>query len=185
MAKKKKDILDSINEKEALVVLKRLVESSPAIRKKAKEIAQTLLSDVDMDSVADEVLWALESLAVEDVWDNSGSKRDGYVDTTECAWHMFEDALEPFMQQMQKCQDLSLNDQAKSYCMGLLRGIHTFETESTTEYKDWASDAPAEYFVSIYKEWKKQAKHKKDITEVHDFIQDLDPNKAKYCGCPV
>ena len=182
---KNKDILDAINEQEALTVLQRLVASSPAIRKKAKEIAQALISDVDMDEIADEVLWTLESLAVEDVWDNSGSKRDGYVGTTECAWHMFEDALEPFMQHMQKCQNLSMNDQAKSYCMGLLKGIHLFETESTTEYKDWASDAPGENFVRIYKEWKKQAKRKKDITEVDSFIQALDPDKARYCGCPV
>lgn len=181
----KKDILDTINEKEALTVLQRLVASSPGIRKKAKEIAENLLSDVDMDSIADEVLWALESLAVEDVWDNSGSKRDGYVGTTECAWQMFEDALEPFMQHMQKCQTLSMKDQAKWYCMGLLKGIHLFETESTTEYKDWASDAPADNFVSIYKEWKKQAKRKKDLSEVDKFIQDLDPDKARYCGCPV
>ncbi len=69
--------------------------------------------------------------------------------------------------------------------MGLLKGVHTFETESTIEYKDWALDAPAEYFVRIYKEWKKQAKRKKDLTEVNNFIQDLDPDKAKYCGCPV
>jgi hypothetical protein len=182
---KKKDILQSISAEEALTVLQQLVATSPAIREKAEGIALALLADVDVDGVADEVLWALESLDVEDVWDNSGSKRDGYVDTTECAWQMFEDALEPFLQQMQKFQDLSMNDQAKSYCMGLVKGIYAFETESTTEYKDWASDAPGEYFVSIYKEWKKQAKRKKDLTEVNKFIQDLDPEKAKYCGCPL
>ena len=72
-------------------------------------------------------------------------------------------------------------NQAELYCMGLLKGIHAFETESTTEYKNWAVDAPGEYFVRIYGEWKKETKRKKDITEVRDFIRDLDPKKAKYC----
>lgn len=176
-----KDILQSISADEALSVLHQLVATSPAIRKKVEEIALTLLADVDVEDVADEVLWELESLVVEDVWDQSGSTRDGYVDPGDYAWQMFEDVLAPFLEQLRKCQKLSMNDQAKLYCMGILEGIHRFETDSTTEYKDWAVDAPGEYFVRIYNEWKKEAKRKKDITEVKSFIRDLDPEKAKYC----
>lgn len=177
----KKDVLKSISVEEASTVLHQLVATSPAIRKKAEEIALTLLADVDVEDVADEVLWELESLVVEDVWDQSGSTRDGYVDPGDYAWQMFEDVLAPFLEQLRKCQKLSMNDQAKLYCMGILEGIHRFETDSTTEYKDWAVDAPGEYFVRIYNEWKKEAKRKKDITEVKSFIRDLNPEKAKYC----
>lgn len=177
----KKDILKSISAEEASIVLQQLVATSPAIRKKAEGIALRLLVDVDVDSVAAEVLLELDSLIVEDVWDHSGSTRDGYVDPGECAWQMFEDALEPFLEQLQKCSTLSLHDQAKLYCMGILEGIHRFESESESEYKDWAVDAPGEYFVRIYNEWKKEAKNKKDVSEVRKFIQDLAPGREKYC----
>ena len=162
-------------------MLHQLVATSPAIRKKAEEIASTLLVDVDLEEVAQEVLLELDSLVVEDVWDNSGSTRDGYVDPGDCAWQMFEDALEPFLQQLQKCQNLSMNDQAKLYCMGILEGIHRFETESESEYKDWAVDAPGEYFVRIYDIWKKEVKNKKEVAEVRKFIKDLAPGREKYC----
>ena len=177
----KKDILQSISAAEASSVLLQLVATSPAIRKKAEEIAFTLLADVDVDSITAEVLLELDSLIVEDVWDNSGSTRDGYVDPGDCAWQMFEDALEPFLEQLRKCQNLSMNDQAKLYCMGILKGIHRFETESESEFKGWAEDAPGEFFVRIYDEWKKDAKNKKEVTEVRKFIKDLAPGRVNYC----
>jgi len=61
----KKNILQSISAEEALTVLQQLVATSSVIRKKAEGIALALLADIDVDGVADEVLWALESLAVE------------------------------------------------------------------------------------------------------------------------
>ena len=178
---KKNDILQSISAEEARTVLRQLAATSPAIRKKAEEMALTLLVDVDAEEVAEEVLLELDSLKVEDVWDNSGSMRDGYVDTGDCAWEMFAEALQPFRQEMQKCQNLSLNAQAKWYCMGILEGIHRFETESESEFKGWAEDAPGEFFVRIYDEWKKDAKNKKEVTEVRKFIKDLAPAREKYC----
>ena len=177
----KKDVLQSISAEEAASVLHQLVATSSAIRKKAEEIALTLLVDVDAEEVAEDVYLELDSLRVEDVWDNSGAKRDGYVDTGDCAWEMFAEALQPFLQEMQKCQDLSLNVQAKWHCMGILEGIHRFETESESEYKDWAVDAPGEYFVRIYDIWKKEVKNKKEVAEIRKFIKDLAPGREKYC----
>ena len=74
-----------------------------------------------------------------------------------------------------------LTAQAKSHCMGILQGIHHFETESESEYKDWAVDAPGEYFVSVYQDWRKGAKNNKDVSEVKRFVQALCPTRAKWC----
>jgi hypothetical protein len=63
---KKKDILAVIAPDEAVVVLKELVKA-PRIRKKAEEIALALVSDVDVDSVAEGVFCELDSIAVEHV----------------------------------------------------------------------------------------------------------------------
>jgi hypothetical protein len=178
---KKKDILQSISDKEASSVLQKLVATSPAIRKKAEEIALALLVDVDAEEVAEDVLMELESLRVEDIWDNSGSMRDGYVDPGDYAWEMFAEALQPFLQEMLRYQNLAMNDQAKLCCLGILEGIHRFETESESEFKDWAVDASGEYFVRIYDEWKKAVKNKKEVAEVRKFIKDLAPGREKYC----
>ena len=100
----KKDILKSISDEEALTVLHQLVATSPAIRKKAEGIALPLLAEVDVDSVAAEVLWELDSLKVEDVWGHESSTRDGYVDPGDCAWQMIEDALDLFLGQLRNCR---------------------------------------------------------------------------------
>jgi hypothetical protein len=40
----------------------------------------------------------LESLDVDDIFDKSGARRDGYVDPGDAAFQMFEEALAPFLQ---------------------------------------------------------------------------------------
>ena len=178
---KKRNILEVLAPEEAAAVLTQLAASDPEIRKKAQEIALKLVSDVDVDEVAGDVFWELDLIAVEDVWDGSGPTRDGYVDSGDLAWQLFEDALEPFVEQLGKCQKLGLTAQAKLFCMGILQGIHLFETESKSEYKDWAVDAPGEFFVSVYQDWRKGAKNKKDVSEVKRFVQRLCPTRAKFC----
>ena len=179
---KAKEILEALSPEEALFVLRKLVASDSRIRKKAEEIALELLGDVDVDAVAEEVLWELESIPVEEVWDGSGRTRDGYVDPGDCAWQLFEDAMAPFTRQLEKCQELSLTEQAKLHCMGILKGIHRFETESTSEFKSWCADAPGEFFVSVYEQWKKQATRKRDVSEVKKFIHSVCPEKARLCS---
>ncbi len=170
---RKKDILAVISPDEAVVVLNELVKD-PEIRKRAEEIAFAVVSDVDIDSVAEDAFFELDSIAVEDVWDHSGATRDGYVDPGEYAWQLFEDALEPFEQHLHKCQELSLVKQAKHQCMGILKGIWRFEKESKSEFKDWAVDAPGENMVRVFEEWKKKSNNPKDINEVKSFMDSLE-----------
>jgi hypothetical protein len=168
----KKDILAVISPDQAVVVLNELAKD-PRIRKRAEEIALAMVSDVDIDSVAEDVFYELDSIAVENVWDNSGASRDGYVDPGEYAWQLFEDALEPFEQHLHKCRELLLTKQAKHQCMGILKGIWRFERESTSEFKDWAVDAPGENMVRIFEEWKRKSNNPKDIKEVKSFMDSL------------
>jgi hypothetical protein len=180
-ATQSKNVLEKLSPEEALVVLQELTGSSLSIRKKAEEIALRLIAGVDLDEIAEDVFWALDSIAVEDVWDDSGRKRHGYVDPGDCAWQLFDDALEPFMRQLQKCQELSLHEQAKLYCLGILKGIHQFDTESTSEYKSWAVDAPGEFFSSVYERWKRGAKRKRDVVEAQKFVASLGARWARLC----
>jgi len=153
-------------------VLKELAKD-PRIRKRAEAVALAMVGDVDMDAVAEEVSWALDSIAVEDVWDNSGGTRDGYVDPGEYAWELFANALEPFEKHLRKCHGLSLAKQAKLQCMGILKGIWRFESESKSEFKDWAVDAPDGNMTRVFDEWRKMSKNLNDIAEVKSFMESL------------
>ncbi len=94
---KKKQILDDIRAKYAYEILKKLADEDANISKRTEELALEYLIEVDPDDIAESVFYDLDSLAVEDVWDNSGGTRDGYVDPNELASEMFEEVLEPYI----------------------------------------------------------------------------------------
>ena len=167
----KGDIFDVISSDDAFDILRRLAREDQEIAKKIEQIAIEYLESVDIEDIAFEVYYALDRIEVEEVWDNSGNTRDGYVDPTEMAWQIFEEALEPFREELRKCQRLLLYAEAKKHCLGILEGIYKFEKESPSEYKDWAVDAPREYFEQILKEWKSGQNSPEDVAEVEDFIE--------------
>jgi len=109
---------------------------------------------------------------VEDVWDQSGSTRYGYIDPVDMAWEMFEGAIEPYLDELKKHQELELDEEAKKCCMGILKAIYRFEKECESEFKDWAVDAPAENFTQIFDGWKGSCKNPKHIQEMKAFIKN-------------
>jgi len=171
IGKQKKKVLDRINEHDALLILKALANEDRSIARRIEQIALEYLRDIDVESVASQVYHALEGIQVEDLWEQSGSTRYGYVEPSDRAWEMFEEALEPFTNEMNKYLDLSLDNEAKIYCMGILKGINQFDRESTSEFKDWAEDAPDELFKGVLDDWKKACKTPQHIQEMEDFIE--------------
>ena len=136
---------------------------------------------MNIDEISEDVYFELNSLDVEDVWDHSGSTRYGYIDPNEYAWELFEETLAPFIKQLKKYDNLSLRTEAKNYCMGILKGIYKFENESSSEYKDWATDAPGENFVTIFENWKKCCSNPEDLHEMEEFIRNKCSSLARYC----
>lgn len=171
MTTKKKQILDDVRAKYAYEILKKLADEDANISKRIDELALEYLIEVDPDDIAESVFYDLDCLAVEDVWDNSGGTRDGYVDPNELASEMFEEALEPYIDELKKCQKLSMDEEAKLHCMGILKGIYKFEKEATTEFQDWAVDDPHDNFKQIFEEWRKGNKDPKNLEDMDEFIE--------------
>ncbi len=175
----KSKVLESITGADALEILKVLAKRHEDIEKEIESIANELLGHVDADDVAASVQMNLEFLDVEDVWDRAGPKRDGYVDTRDAAWEMFEEALQPFRDDVDKYKQLSMLEEAESICHGLLKGIYDFDKESATEYKDWAADIPSDYFDSILDDWKKLYKGRLPLSGMKKFLHTHCPDWAE------
>ncbi len=173
--RRKPDTLDAISGTDAIQILRILAERDRELSQEIDVIARDLLAEVSMDEVADCVQAELESLAVEDVWDRSGRRRDGYVDTGDAAWSMFENALEPFRKELAKYQQLSMPKQTEAVCLGILKGIYDFRWSSQTEFKDWAVDAPAEFFWVYLEEWKKSFRQRSSTSRMNQFL-------TEHCG---
>ena len=60
--------------------------------------------------------------------------------------------------------------EAALYCRGILKGIYEFDKHSTTQYKEWAVDAPGEYFAYILDDWRELYKEKLPMVSMKDFF---------------
>ena len=166
----KNDIFDKISPNEALKILRQITKTDKNLKKKIIELAEDLFRDVDVDEICDAVFDALDGINVHELWDRAGPKTDGYTSPEDMSVEIFEEALEPFVQEMQRLLDLKMHQEAKLYCMGILKGIYQYEEDSGSEFKDWASDVPGESFGYILREWGKNG-NKKDKKEMKNFIK--------------
>ena len=171
-----KKLLEKISPNEALEILKLLAKTDKQVKKKILDLAENIIKDIEYDSISDDVFWALDSIDVHELWNNSGAMVDGYISTDEMAVEMIEKELEPFQKEVFRLMDLGLSQEAKSYCMGVLKGIYMYEHDSNSEFKDWATDIPGECFGSLLNEWKKRFKNKSDLKQIDEFLK-------KECKC--
>lgn len=123
--------------------------------------------------------YALDGIDVHELWDRSGPRTDGYTSPEDMSVEMFEEALEPFLQEMNRLFDLKMHQETKLYCMGILKGIYQYQEDSASEFKDWASDVPGEIFGYILREWGKK-NNSKAKKEMKHFINHECPAWSKW-----
>ena len=173
-------IFNKISPDEALSILKILAKSDKKLKKRIVELAEELFTDIDFDEVCEDVFWALDGIDVHELWDRAGPRTDGYTGPEEMAVEMVEEALEPFLQEMYRFLDLKMNQEAKLCCMGIARGIYEYEENSTSEFKDWATDIPAEMYSYVVNEWKKRGSTVKDRKKMREFVRNECPNWSEW-----
>jgi hypothetical protein len=159
---RKPQVLESITGTDALAILKVLAERHENLAQEIDAVAKELLSHVEIDDVAAHVQMELEFLDVEDVWARSGATRDGYVDPGEAAWEMFAEALKPVQDEVEKYEHLSMLEDA------------------ALAYKEWATDAPGEYFSMILDDWKKLFAGQPPLSDMREFLQTHCPDWAEW-----
>ena len=175
----KDDIFNKISPSEALEILKQIAKTDKKLKRRIVELAEDLFRDVDVEAVCDDVFYALDGIDVHEIWDRAGPRTDGYTSPEDMAVEMFEEALDPFLQELYRLFDLKMHQEAKLYCMGLLKGIYQYEEDSESEFKDWATDVPGETFGHVLTEWEKNSNNKAK-NEMKDFISNECPNWSEW-----
>ncbi len=166
------EIINHLSPTDALSILKTLAANDDQLARRIARIALDRLSQVDPEEVAAFVYDALNFLEVEELWDRSGSTRHGYVEPGEAADQMIDEVLEPFLAELKKYQQLGLPVQARQLCMGLLTGLHRFNDESTSQFKEWAPDAPAIFSEAVIDAWREGKPGRADRKAVRAFLEE-------------
>jgi len=164
------EIIDQLSPADAQSILKTLAASDEGLAARIAEMALAHLRQVDVEEVAAALYGELDALEVEEVWDRAGRTRHGYVEPGEAADQMIEAVLAPFLEDLAKYQKLGLRAEANRMCEGLLLGLHRFEHESTSEFKNWAPDAPIIFAEAVVDAWKSGSPHKSDVKALRAFV---------------
>jgi len=159
-ARGERSLIDALEPIEAKRLLGSLLDTRPDLVPEVAALADAKLGEVSVESVAEEVAWAIGELRVEDIWDGSGSQPDGsYVDPTEAAYAVVDNALAPFVQDLERRLGLGREDEAAGVCQGILLGLYQVKVQCRdrgNEFLDgYAPDAIEEAAGFVLESWKK------------------------------
>jgi hypothetical protein len=170
---KSQNFLDAMEPAEALEILKSLSKSDSNIKNQINELFVDQIEEVDRESIAADLLSDLDFIDIEDVWDTSGVARNGCTDPVDAAWEVMEEAVEPYIKEMERYHSLKMFSEEMHYCMGLISALHEFENESDSEFKDQAPDAPLSIAEDILSKWKKSCKDPELLQTMENFVEKL------------
>ncbi len=137
-------LLERLKPGEAATVLRRLLEAHPDLSTEAEGIARSLLHQVDYQEVAAEIEDEIRALDYEDLNARAGNHEWGYVEPSEAAWEILEEALEPFLEDMKRHLELGLEAEALEILKGVVLGCYRLSEREGGDVLGWAPDFPGE-----------------------------------------
>ena len=157
--------IEALNRESSISILLELCKDGD-LAERIFAMAKNALATVDMDEIANKVLRSLNSIQVEELWNNSGRTRWGYQETTEVAFKMLEDEVDTYLIKMEKYRELGMTKEEKEYCKGILSGLCRYGESGNNEFRDWCPDDPYTIAENIIYDWKK--KHTaEEVDEIH------------------
>ena len=172
------NLLKKLTPEQALAVLMRLSDSAGAIQDAVLAEARNVLGEIDLDEIAGEVFYVLDSIDVHDCWDRAGSTRDGYTSPEEAAVELIDQELQPFLEQAGRYHELTMGKEEATYCMGVILGLYRYEHESTSEFREWALDTPIECAGALLADWRERGPDSACTAAMDGFIGERCPNWA-------
>ncbi len=173
------DIISKLTGEQALQIVARLGRKDSKLREAVLAEAMNVLTEIDLDEIADEVTAVLDFIDVQDCWDRSGSSRDDYTSPDEAAAEIIEEELQPFVDQVKRYHEMGLPEQETAYCQGVILGLYRYEHESESEFRQWCVDIPAEFGDFVLNEWRKRNPDEARINAMQEFIRTRCPEWAK------
>jgi hypothetical protein len=149
----KSSLLEKLDGAESASVLKALVDQHPELRSEAEALGKEVLGEVSLFSVADDVENAALQFDYDDLNSRAGSHSWGYVEPTEAAWELLEEAVEPFVSEMKRYLDLGLEEQSREVCQGILLGLYRVQDGQSNDVLGWAEDFPGEAAANALEVW--------------------------------
>ena len=147
------NLLDKLESHEAAAVLRGLLARHAELRPEAEAIARSVLGEVSMLTVAGEVEDALLQFDYDDLNSRAGSHSWGYVEPSEAAGELLEEAIEPFVTQMTRHLEMRLETEALEVCQGILLGLYQVRDGAGNDILGEVSEFPDETAAYVVDLW--------------------------------
>jgi hypothetical protein len=138
-------VLASLTPIERGLVLEALLVAHPELSDEAEALASGLLSSPSAEQVAFEVDLVLTGIPLEDLAARAGRVPGrGYVHETDAAWELIEEALAPFLADLERRIALGFLDAAATVAVGIVAGLFRVREPSPGSVLAYAGeDAPS------------------------------------------
>jgi hypothetical protein len=146
--------LDALSGAEHAEVLAKLLISHPDLRPEAELAARRLLDTATVECIADEVVWALRDIPLDDLAGRVGAIRGrGYVHENEAAWELLGEAIEPFLTDLRRRAGLRHVGAAAAVAIGIVAGLYQArDSEDGTVVAYAGEDALTELAHEVFNE---------------------------------
>lgn len=142
--KKAKDTLDYLGAGECAQVLRELLKRHRDLRGEANEIAESLIDDVSVEVLAEDIAYLVGSIGIEELGSRAGKQSWGYVEPSEAAWELLEESIEEIRADMKRRFEAGTKPAAEKICQGIVLGLHEVDGSNSDGALGWAPDFPAE-----------------------------------------
>ena len=141
----KRSALDTLSAAEKATVLDELLAARPDLRELAEAYAARVMTDADRAAVADDVEDALQGLDIEELNTRAGYRPGrGYVHPAEAADEILDEALQPFLDDLQRRADLGTRSAAVGLAAGILLGLYNCRHGNSETLLEYSPDYAAE-----------------------------------------
>jgi hypothetical protein len=152
--------LKHLGQAEQIKLLSLLLKTHPELQVEAEALALNLITAVDLEAVAEEVVWAFQGFDQEEIWDRSGGDRHGgYTEPAEAAGEICEERFEPLMARLERLLAMGQMEAALAQVKGLLLGLYRLEAELPPDAEDFPSETGA---FRVLEAWVKNAPKEMD-----------------------
>lgn len=137
--------LDALSAAEKGVLLDELLAVRPDLREPAEAYAARLLQDARRSAIAGAVESALKWLDIGELNTRAGYRPSfGYVHPVEAASEILDEALQPFLDDLQRRAGLGTGTAALEVAAGILLGLYNCRDGGSETLLEYAADYAAE-----------------------------------------
>ena len=141
----KRSALEALSAAEKATVLDELLAARPDLRELAEACAAQVMTDAGRSAVAGDVQDALQGLDIEELNTRAGYRPGrGYVHPAEAADEILDEALQPFLDDLQRRAGLGTRSAAVELAAGILLGLYNCRHGNSETLLEYCPDYAAE-----------------------------------------